>query len=67
MPARHFDADDCRVPLCPYDRREKVDELKNFTPTGIAGRILGQGDVVSLVERTLETVDRSLYGQNVCV
>src|SRR4051794_20889496 len=37
---------------------EKVDALEDFHPDRIAGRILGMGDVVSLVERAAETVDR---------
>src|SRR5690349_4387564 len=37
---------------------EKLDALEDFHPDRIAGRILGMGDVVSLVERAAETVDR---------
>lgn len=37
---------------------EKIDALEDFHPRRIAGRILGQGDVVSLVERAAETVDQ---------
>jgi len=37
---------------------EKVDALDNFSPERIAGRILGMGDIVSLVERAAETVDK---------
>lgn len=37
---------------------EKLDELENFHPERIAGRILGMGDVVSLVERAAETIDK---------
>ncbi|MCE9523651.1 MAG: signal recognition particle protein [Alphaproteobacteria bacterium] len=36
---------------------EKLDALEDFHPRRIAGRILGQGDVVSLVEKAAETVD----------
>ena len=36
---------------------EKWDALENFHPDRIAGRILGMGDVVSLVEKAAETVD----------
>jgi signal recognition particle subunit SRP54 len=36
---------------------EKIDELEEFHPERIAGRILGMGDVVSLVERAAETID----------
>ena len=35
---------------------EKLDGLEEFHPTRIAGRILGMGDVVSLVERAQEQV-----------
>jgi signal recognition particle subunit SRP54 len=37
---------------------EKIDALETFHPDRIAGRILGMGDVVSLVEKAAETVDR---------
>ncbi|MEI8394577.1 MAG: signal recognition particle protein [Rhodospirillaceae bacterium] len=37
---------------------EKVDALEDFHPDRIAGRILGMGDVVSLVEKAAETIDR---------
>lgn len=36
---------------------EKLDGLEEFHPERIAGRILGMGDVVSLVERAVETID----------
>jgi signal recognition particle subunit SRP54 len=36
---------------------EKSDALEPFHPDRIAGRILDMGDVVSLVERALETID----------
>jgi signal recognition particle subunit SRP54 len=36
---------------------EKMDALEEFDPQRIAGRILGMGDVVSLVEKAVETVD----------
>ena len=35
---------------------EKLDALEQFHPGRIAGRILGMGDVVSLVERAAETI-----------
>ncbi len=37
---------------------EKIDALDTFHPERIAGRILGMGDVVSLVERAAETIER---------
>ena len=36
---------------------EKLDDLEPFYPDRIASRILGMGDVVSLVERAQETID----------
>ena len=36
---------------------EGVDALEDFHPERIAGRILGMGDVVSLVEKAAETID----------
>lgn len=37
---------------------EKLDALEAFQPSGIANRILGMGDVVGLVERAAEVIDR---------
>lgn len=37
---------------------EKVDALDTFNPERIAGRILGMGDVVSLVEKAISTIDQ---------
>ena len=36
---------------------EKLDELETFHPDRIASRILGMGDVVSLVEKATENID----------
>ncbi|SFK34938.1 signal recognition particle protein [Methylocapsa palsarum] len=36
---------------------EKMDALEDFHPSRIANRILGMGDIVSLVERAAETID----------
>ena len=36
---------------------EKLDGLEAFHPSRVAGRILGMGDVVSLVERAAENID----------
>ncbi len=36
---------------------EKIDALEAFHPDRIAGRILGMGDVVSLVEKASETIE----------
>ncbi len=37
---------------------EKLDALEDFHPSRVAGRILGMGDVVSLVEKAAETIER---------
>jgi signal recognition particle subunit SRP54 len=37
---------------------EKLDQLEVFHPDRIAGRILGMGDVVSLVEKAAQTIER---------
>ena len=36
---------------------EKIDELEVFFPERMASRILGMGDIVSLVEKAQETID----------
>ena len=46
------------VPVKYLGTGEKTDEMEEFHADRIAGRILGQGDVVSLVERAIEKVDR---------
>ena len=46
------------VPIKYLGTGEKLDEIEAFHADRIAGRILGQGDVVSLVEKAIETVDR---------
>ncbi len=37
---------------------EKLDGLEDFHPERVAGRILGMGDIVGLVEKASETVDQ---------
>ena len=37
---------------------EKLDALEAFHPERVAGRILGMGDVVGLVEKAAETIDQ---------
>ncbi len=37
---------------------EKMDALEDFHPERVAGRILGMGDVVSLVEKAAETIEK---------
>jgi signal recognition particle subunit SRP54 len=36
---------------------EKLDALEEFHPARVAGRILGMGDIVSLVEKAAETIE----------
>ncbi len=38
---------------------EKLDQLEGFYPDRVASRILGMGDVVSLVERAAETIEQA--------
>lgn len=45
------------VPLCYVGVGEKPDALEQFYPDRYASRILGMGDVVSLVEKAQEVVD----------
>jgi len=42
---------------------EKVDQFEPFFPERLAGRILGMGDVVSLVERAAEAIDEEEAAQ----
>jgi signal recognition particle subunit SRP54 len=42
---------------------EKLDGLEDFHPQRVAGRILGMGDVVSLVEKAAETIDAEKAAQ----
>ncbi len=45
-------------PIVLLGTGEKLDALEPFHPDRIAGRILGMGDVVSLVEKAAETADQ---------
>ncbi|MBO6281111.1 MAG: signal recognition particle protein [Alphaproteobacteria bacterium] len=47
------------VPIKFLGTGEKIDDIEEFHADRIAGRILGQGDVVSLVEKAIENVDRA--------
>jgi signal recognition particle subunit SRP54 len=47
-----------QVPIKFMGTGEKVEEFERFHPDRIASRILGMGDVVSLVERAQETIDQ---------
>lgn len=46
------------VPVRFAGTGERVDELEPFYPDRIAGRILGMGDVLTLIEKASETVDK---------
>ena len=47
-----------QVPVKFLGTGEKIDEFEEFHPDRVAGRILGQGDVVTLVETAMEKIDR---------
>ena len=46
------------VPIKFLGTGEKLDDIEEFHADRLAGRILGQGDVVSLVERAIENVNQ---------
>jgi len=46
-----------RQPIKFIGEGEKLDQLEAFVPDRMAGRILGMGDVVGLVEKAAEVVD----------
>ena len=46
------------VPLKFIGTGEKIDDFDTFYPERLASRILGMGDVVSLVEKAQETMDQ---------
>ncbi|MBS0184754.1 MAG: signal recognition particle protein [Proteobacteria bacterium] len=46
------------VPIKFLGMGEKIDQLEVFHPDRLANRILGMGDVVSLVEKAMETIDQ---------
>jgi signal recognition particle subunit SRP54 len=46
------------VPIKYLGIGEKLDEIEEFYADRLASRILGQGDVVSLVEKAIENVNR---------
>ena len=45
------------VPIKAVGTGEKLENLEDFHPQRVAGRILGMGDVVSLVEKAAETIE----------
>ena len=45
------------VPIKFIGTSEKMDGLDSFDPERMAGRILGMGDIVSLVEKATESID----------
>jgi signal recognition particle subunit SRP54 len=46
------------APIKLIGMSEKLDGIDEFHPERIAGRILGMGDIVGLVEKASETIDR---------
>ncbi|WKC85585.1 signal recognition particle protein [Borreliella lusitaniae] len=48
----------CAVPIKFVGVGEKIEDLDSFYPERIASRILGMGDVVSLVEKVQSVVDK---------
>jgi signal recognition particle subunit SRP54 len=51
------------VPIKYVGVGEKTDALEPFDPARMAGRILGQGDVVTLVEKAAATIDAAAAQQ----
>jgi signal recognition particle subunit SRP54 len=47
-----------KVPIKFIGTGEKIDQLESFYPERIAKRILGMGDIVSLVEKAAENIDK---------
>ena len=47
------------IPVIYIGTGEKLDDLDSFYPDRLAGRILGMGDVVSLVDKAQQTIDES--------
>ena len=45
------------VPIKFMGTSEKLDGLETFDPERMAGRILGMGDIISLVEKATESID----------
>ena len=45
------------VPIKMIGVSEKLDGLESFDPERMAGRILGMGDIISLVEKATEVID----------
>ena len=45
------------VPIKFIGVSEKLDGLDSFDPESMAGRILGMGDIISLVEKATESID----------
>ena len=51
------------VPIVYIGTGERPDALEPLDPARLAGRILGQGDVVALVEKAAATIDRAAAEQ----
>src|SRR5437667_9015639 len=54
------------VPIKYVGVGEKPDALETFNPVQVAGRILGQGDVVALVEKAAATMDAEAAHRHEC-
>jgi len=52
------------VPIKFMGTSEKLDGLDSFDPERMAGRILGMGDIVSLVEKATEAIDEKEAEKN---
>ena len=50
-------------PIIYASTGEKLDEIERFHPDRMAGRILGMGDVMSLIEKTEDEVRRERGGR----
>ena len=48
-----------KFPLCLLELGEKINKIEKFYPKRIVDRILGLGDIVSLVEQASEVIDEN--------
>ena len=54
---RHFDPCSFRQPILYVGMGEKLSDLEQFYPDRMASRILGMGDVMSLIEKAQANID----------
>ena len=52
-----------QVPVKLVGLGEKLDQIEEFHAERVAGRILGQGDIVGLVEKAIESADKEEGGK----